>query len=258
MIHNLLDRAFLNHILLALRRLTDNFPLKKSDKDVYSIVSIIKDIKKHTYLLKRYNLFKAENIEYDIDLIKSQLSDFESANLSNGNFSYFIPGKLDVSSTLERHAILDILSGVANTGRSESDCIKQVVFDDLLKGINAKMNKIETYVNKKIAHASTPENGDSIDNDISIKLIVDSLHRLSNISNFVQCCILNLGISQFQFIQADETLKFKYIDLPLISNNAIELLDDKWTKCESEYLSNMFNFDKKYSSFNALINELIN
>jgi hypothetical protein len=260
MLYNLLDNSFIESTLLKIRRLTESYTLNSEsmdkNKDVYSIVSIINDMKDHSNLLIRKNLFEVENLEYDIELLRKKQSEYERNQLSMGNFGFFSPSEIDPSITIERHSDIDFLCNVRSDKRSEHDQISQKIFNALAKKITEKVVDINNYVNKRIAHAATPES--EVNKSVrafSIHEIVDTVIGLMKISNFIQHYILNEGTNMYRISLASDEILFKYIDQPLAKIENTSDLQNKWNECQSDFSKGDKIFVKQSNSITDFIDK---
>lgn len=235
MLHSLLYDCFFESTLVRIRRLADDKPLEspKGKYDVISLVSVINDIKEHLHLITREHLFQVEEIEYDYSILIKKQNDYNKAQIQTDKNFYFIPQEYDPDPSIERHSIIDILSNKNRDTRAASDTMDSKVFDKLIQGIKDRTEKVKNYVDKRIAHTAT-KNSQSLKTiaPTSISEIVDILKALANITNFINCAILNRG--EVAFLTTIDYTRLKYINEPLIDNEQVEQLIEKQRKDEKE------------------------
>jgi hypothetical protein len=129
----LFDKGFVFSQVMAIRRLTDP-GFWNPKKAVYSLPTIIKDMKDNLSLITRENYVCYDGISY---------------NMINKDISKYVK-------CVSRHKKFDKLAGIPTNNRSRQDKIKDNYFKNLLNGIK-KCEPIRTYANKFVAHASDPD-----------------------------------------------------------------------------------------------------
>lgn len=238
MLHGLLDTTFFESTLLRVRRLCDKNKLKSvsNDYDVYSLVSILNDMICNSSLLTRENIFAVEKIEYDVENVRKKEEEYIKEQSKNKKRGCFIPTEYDADLIFERHSKLDLLCETTSKDRSPNDNINEAIFKDLIKMVNLETMVIKDYVDKKIAHASTPESElkRSIKSS-SIFDIVNAVIKLMKIFNTIQYCILNKGTTLFKFAFESDDFLFEYFDEPLATIEYKSKLKSKWEECEIEF-----------------------
>lgn len=130
-VHQFVDSCFFQSHMLSLRRLVDGYPIESEDKrkDVYSLTSLLEDLKKYAPLKTRCSLFAVEGRAYDIESIKKKQDDFWAEKDSEGPVC--IPQDLDWKQIQERHEEIDALAGVSAGLRSPTDKVRECVLEFL-------------------------------------------------------------------------------------------------------------------------------
>jgi len=236
MLHILIDNLFFENTLLKIRNLTDSsYPLDsgkiENNKDVYSIISLLNDMKKHSKYMTRGNLFEVEDIEYDQSIINDKKKRFMQ---ENGKQMKFIPKECSALYNISRHKQIDKLCGNDISIRAKNNTINSDIFQKLIDGIKSKSTVIKTIVDQQIAHASTPIKDQNLFNSISIKKIVDIYIVIGIVSNFLQDFILNRGITLNQYSLTPHFDLFEYLDEPLIQTENLHKLTEKWNACQED------------------------
>lgn len=262
MLHNLLDRSFLEGSLLKIRRLTDNYSLysisksKKKNEDVYSLVSLLNDLIKHSEYLKRENFFIVENLEYDISKIEKRHDEFTKEQILKGSGFYWVPKECDSSPSIERHNSIDLLCNIGDRERSKTDEVESSIFDLFIKAINLKVEQVKLYVDKIIAHPSTPESRSKLNKEFSISDIVNIYITLANVANFIQLFILNKG-NTFNLFSPEPHFNFlEYLEEPFIQKENNSELFKKWKEYQDQYNKSDVFQSNDFKTSNDYLNKI--
>jgi len=206
LLHCLLDQCFFHSQLLAIRRLSDEYGLE-GKKGVFSLASLIEDMRENACLFNRGNMFAAEGLEYDVD-------------------------------SAERHIEIDELSGASAEKRSPGDTIRPQVFEGL-KGkvteVTETSIKIRTYVHTFLAHSATP-NSRAYKKADDIRIELGDLWRahesLCRTAEFLSGPILNAG--GHAYLARPQGDQFVYIDKPLVTPENVAQLREYWKAYEKQ------------------------
>lgn len=154
MVHNLIDICFAESQFSTIRRLVDTYPIDghPNNRDVYSLVSLLEDLKKHVYLLTRKNIFPPQ-IEYDEEKSREKLNEIMNSGFKGGALSL----KASPEFTQRNQERIDKLTGTNPRQRNPQNTVLPVLFDNLIKRVKEASQKIETYCNKFISHAATQQ-----------------------------------------------------------------------------------------------------
>ena len=74
MLHSFVDRCFRDSQLSALRRLIDKSPFS-GPKGVYSLRSLLEDMKSNCHYLSRRNLFRMQNLDPELEAVRERRRD---------------------------------------------------------------------------------------------------------------------------------------------------------------------------------------
>ncbi len=234
MLHRFMDRCFFDSQLLAIRRLTDSSPFD-GPKGVFSLISLLNDMKANTSLITRENLFSAEGLEYDYEAIQQRQLAYALEQSKTGKNAYSIPAELDSHSVRLRHEQIDTLSGVEAEQRAPNDTVRNEIFDCLIKKINDVSENIGLHVNKYIAHSATPESRE-YDNADDVKITLGHLwdvHKvICQVANFTDVYLLSR--TNHSFLPVPQYDHFEHIDKPLVSTGGVEVLSKAWHEFHKE------------------------
>jgi hypothetical protein len=95
LVHQLIDHSFFESQMLAIRRLTDTYPLTGDPRkrDVFSLTSLLQDMRNHAHLMTRANMFAAEGLQYDYEAVRhKQIEYFRAPPTGRGSW---VPPELD-------------------------------------------------------------------------------------------------------------------------------------------------------------------
>ncbi len=234
MIHRFMDRCFFDSQFLSIRRLADPAPID-GDRGVFSLLSLLNDMKINASLITRRNLFLVDNMEYDYEAAQQKEAVFMAEQLRAGASSYWLPPELDSHSIRLRHEYIDVLSGVDSGHRSPNDAIRVEVFDYLAKKIKDASEDIGLHVNKFIAHSASPESRDySNVDDVKITLgHVWGAHKvICQVANFIDVSMISRA--SHNFLPIPQFNYFKFIDKAIVSSDGVAALSKIWDEFQKE------------------------
>ncbi|MBF0572019.1 MAG: hypothetical protein HQL12_09150 [Candidatus Omnitrophica bacterium] len=233
-LHYFIDECFFDSQLLAVRRLTDGYPLD-GERGVFSLLSLLNDMKANASLMRRGNLFLVEGNEYDYEAIEHRALAYGLEQMKSGQRVIFTPPELDSHPMKLRHEQIDVLSGVKENQRTPNDCIREEIFDRLIKKIKSATNEIKVYVDKNIAHASTLEsrafyNAEQV--SITLGYLWEAHKIICQVVHFINAYILFDGSGGFLATPQYDHLEF--IDKSLVSKEGIDALGEVWQEFQKE------------------------
>lgn len=237
LMHELIDEGFFEGQELAIRRLTDNYPLTDDGRgrDVWSLTSLLDDMQKHAPLMTRANIFAAESLEYDFDLTRQRADEYREQKLREGEQAFFFPKELDWGAIRHRHEQIDFLAGVTAEHRSPHDAVRGVVMERLKEMVRAECSDVHIHINKFIAHAASPESRQKVNAD-KASITLSHLYRahtaICKTANFVDIYLLT-GTCH-QLLPTRHPGQFAYIDRPLVTKEGIATLSDVWDRYHLE------------------------
>lgn len=232
MMHRLIDKGFFESQLLAIRRLAQGGSLAEDqERDVYSISSLLEDMKAHVQLVTRANLFQAEGLPYDVDYLQVASCQTRVETAPPAYYSQ----ELDLRRLRERHAEVDSLTGVTPDRRSPDDTVSVRLLSCLNQKVLDAYADIRPYINKFLAHPATPESRGIVNAD-GIRITLDHLYQahegICKVANFIGRYLLTGGYTSFLAVpQYDQ---FAYIDRPLVTKEGIESLKRVWDEYDKE------------------------
>lgn len=205
---------FVKSLCLDLRKLTDEgvlvaSPTAKSDRSVYSLHSLLADIKDHRDKYTRRRLFIACKLEYDIDEINRRHWQFVRENFPNGG-TYSVPRELDDMPSKLTHKYWDKLSRCTPTSRGPGDLIAADHLDRLEEEVAAIRSEVEFVVNKHFAHAATPHSrmsAESKKENITLAELLELVIRAGRAVNSVSAL---LSSAVFPFLAYAQFDKWEY------------------------------------------------
>jgi hypothetical protein len=235
MLHYFINQSFFKTQLLAIRRLVDrdfNRVQRNKPHTVYSLYNLIEDIKKHSALLTRKNVFATCNLPYNYEKALA-----EYMNSIDHTKPYLVPQEIAHSEDLHRR--IDSAASIAAEKRSPDDLISI----NNLKQFEIRLNDIEElckYVDKYIAHSATSESRKNVPEEIEGALgKVLNAHRIicetaSYIGNRLLFCGFGSFLSGLHYGKFDQFDVFEYLDEPIASKETIEKLREFWQKYKME------------------------
>lgn len=236
MLHYFIDECFFDSQFLTIRRLTDPaYELRHPKKGIFSLLALLNDMRQNIALFTRENLFVAEGLEYDYDVIEKRAQEFSAEQLRNGNRVYWTPRDLDSWPLKLRHEAIDGLSGVSAEQRKPSDVVRIKVLDYLIKSLKDASIDINLYATRYIAHLATPQSREGYKADgasITLGHLWDAHKVICQVANFVDSHMLT-G-SGHSFLAVPQFNNFEFIEKPLVSNSNIEVLNRAWDDFSKE------------------------
>lgn len=203
MIHD----AFAVRQMMAVRRLLER-KAKDEKKQVYSVRTVLHEIKENRMLITRENYVCYDGTKYTYDPFHK---DWRAADTSE-----------------VRHLVFDSLSGKTSTNRTRSDLIESDLFDTLETRLE-KDRLLQTYINKYLAHGADPINRTRVDSRQQVTLLyLQKLYKLVIwASNTIGKMIDQLVLTEVATPNFDQ---FEGWDNPLIRNTDKVKLTRYWSK----------------------------
>jgi len=232
--HRLIDNCFFESQAVAIRRLMDTYPLE-GRKGVYSLAGLLDDMAAHAHLITREHVFAIEGLEYDYEAAKEAVVRHCRQRDPHGTSSFSLPARLDWGRIRELHEMLDRLAGVDPQARSKQDSVRPAVFAALKKKVADRCREVSDYVNKRLAHAATPESREDIDaGEVSITLghLWDAHEVICKVANFLDCYLLT-GTSH-SFLPVPQYNQFAYIDRPMVPTDQVNSMKAIWREYQQE------------------------
>lgn len=233
LLHGLLNQTFAASQAARIRRLMD--ARKPGEKNaVLSLTSLIADLGEHADILTRKAIFDAEGLPYNASPIKEQEANSKPGKIGTFGQAFAIPPEPSHLRE-ERHSELDRLCAVTANERQPTDKIRTEVFDDLKCFLDKACGPVEHYVNKYIAHAATPRSRECSKLELEhlrLDFLKDAESALCKVANFVAVFVLgDRLIGSLAWANNDH---FAYLDVPLVTNDQFDALQEEWDKYNVE------------------------
>lgn len=239
--HGLLNRTYFQSLLFAIRRVTDGYGLE-GDRGVYSLVSLLNDMKENRALLTRANILSARGLPYDwqatIEEERRFVHERDRELLANppeyfNLTAYQMPDEGGRSQDL--HILIDKLSGIPESERSPDDTVRKEIFDGLLVILRNATAKVEPYINKYLAHSATPKSRSTYEGELTpplVREVDDAVRTICQVAQTTSKMLID-GIV-YCFLPLPHGGYLEYIDRPLVSENQVQLLDEELKNYRSE------------------------
>src|SRR6266516_444236 len=162
-LHELVDEGYITIHAAAIRRLLVDKSPASGPKGVFSLYALVRDIGENAALFTRANVLAARSLDYDFQPVKSRA--FEASartDCANGRQAHFV-SREGWAEAEYWHIAMDKLCGVVPASRSPSDAPSTAKLEQLLKELKERGRNVMEYVNKYVAHASTPESRLSVE-----------------------------------------------------------------------------------------------
>jgi hypothetical protein len=236
MVHYFINQSFFKTQLLSIRKLIDkDFNRVQRNKlfTVYSLYNLIEDMKINKELVTRKNILDSSNLPYDYEEATNNFK--KETGYTTG--PYIVPQ--EIASSEDIHRRIDSIVGVGADKRRPDD----VVPAKLLEQFNDKLASIDDlckYVDKFIAHATTPENRKIIPDEIEGALgKVLNAHKIicktaSYLGNNLLFCGFGSVLSIPRYGPRDQFDLFEYLDEPIASKETLMKLREFWEKYRRE------------------------
>lgn len=234
LLHVFIDSCFFNSQMSNIRRLCDEYDLV-GKRGVFSLIALLRDMKKHCQLLTRRHLLMVENRYCDRAKLVRDREDWFRQKAAAKETSGFVPPELDLSGYDNRNTEIDELAGVSAKNRSDQDCVSPEIFDKMENRVVDACNLISEYVNKFIAHAASPESRQQVQADeakITLGHLRDAEKVLCQVANFVAIYLLTR--TTHMFLATPRYDLFRFIDRPLVTKDGIPSLQKVWDDFANE------------------------
>ena len=234
MVNELLDQSFAQSHMIAIRRLTDTGELA-GKKGVYSLGSLIRDIKSCRETLTRENVLKLECLPYDITELQAKEAAFRAEKLAEGTRAYHVPATLHTFPIKRRHQDLDRLCGVRSDARQTHDTIQEIVLNRLQQRLDDACNCLKIHVDKFIAHSATPGSREIVGANSAVLTyghLWEAHQVVCEVASFIN--IRLLGGASLHPLATAAFDQFQFIDRPLVSKENVGALRQAWKDLERQ------------------------
>ena len=227
LVHRLIVDGFVADQVLAVRRLTDGDPIQdtKKKRAVFSLISLLRDMKANVRWMTRARLFEALRLHHDTGLGQHELAGGQEN------------GQAEASSFIaeERNEQIDFLAEVIEKERSPDDTVRAEVFEHMELKVENSCKELNTYANKFLAHAADSEsrqdkNADKI--NVTLNHIYCAQEAICKVANFVGATLLD--VSNIAEIPTPQYNHLEYIDKPLVKKDNIPALYKVWEEYKEQ------------------------
>jgi hypothetical protein len=202
-------RSYLQSEASFIRRIMDSERSSLFGKfGVFSLRALLKDIKDRKADLTRDVYLQQKNFPYDYTEIIHKRTEYVNQQYRQGKISVQIPSEFFWEPIEDAHKLFDRLSRTSKNARSRNDIISDKVFTCLDKQLDNQKDIVQ-FVDKFIAHASTPESQQVEDIQgftLTLRKLWDAHQTVYEISKFLSNALT------FSFIRP----------MPLEGNNLYE------------------------------------
>lgn len=225
LLFELLKSGFWAGMLLAIRRLTDAHPLR-GKLGVVSLRSIARDVQlERVRLTRRVFVTQITGLLYCAEDADREWWNFLLASEKKAAWR---PKRLDSHAIRERHKQFDFLSGTTPCTRSESDLIRQEVFDRIESRLS-NLGAIADHATIHFAHASTDASraGRGLAS-FSPADAIEAMRQLSELGELIGRWFAGSGVGNV--LATPQFDQFEFLDRPLLPTSDASTLRIAWNE----------------------------
>lgn len=230
-IFEFLRRNYIDNQVSAIRRELDRYPLRGA-WGVYSLHSLVKEIKSYRKSISRIKYFELLDLTYDTQNAndRERLPKFITANRRSPEH---LTKTQDAALSAYMHEYFDNISRKSGDSRTPDDLISQNFFE-VIESLFNEIDYIGKYCDKHVAHSAIPESRDPADRYYSTihPLEIWSAHKKIFIIMNILSRLLTGGY--LQPISMSEEIFFKNWDEPLVKSKDISLLKTTFIQYREE------------------------
>ena len=230
-LHSFIDRNYFQAQSIMIRRIIDKGGSLTGERGVYSLKALIKDIKSYKTELTRKSYLELKNMPYNYEGIRRKEEEYILSQPPGKGF--FVPPEFNWQSIEEAHCVFDRLANVSRDNRNPNDQIDSNVFRKLNDRLSV-CTYVTKYVDKFIAHSSTPESR-SLQNyttiSITLRHIWDAHRVIFEAANFLSATLFSVD---HLALAIENPTFFKFWEKPLFENGEIDLIKNSFEKYRKE------------------------
>lgn len=235
MLHHYIDRTFWISQIAGVRKLVDENPLTPGsgkDKSVYSLISLIREMNSHhSVYFSRATMIAVENLEYDLELLRSKEDAHTRKMIGDGQFCFAVPRECDPAPSCDRHLAIDRLTHKNASTRTPDDMLPAELFDGLISKLKVATEPILTLANKHTFHAASETSRESDKNyEKGMVLTPAELREAHEVIcktfNFVANDLLNQG--EYDLLVERRIEDFKMFSLGHSIEGCEQILIERW------------------------------
>lgn len=230
-LHSFIDRNYFQTQTLTIRRLTSKSHKLSGKYGVYSIGALLKDIKNYKTELSRKSYLELKNMPYDYEEIQKREEEYILSQPAAKGL--FIPHELDWQAIEEAHSVFDRLAKVSRDKRNPNDQISNHFFSRLFERLYI-CNEITTYVDKFIAHSSTPESRliqNYTTTTITLRRLWDAHRAIFEVAYFLSAILFSVD---HLALAIENPTFFKFWEKPIIENGEFDLIKTSFENYRKE------------------------
>lgn len=220
--HQFLDRLFYESQAIIIRKILDKSNKIDGKKGIYSLYSLIYELRDYREELTREKYFSLRGMPYDIQATKFKRQEYLEVKSRKGEI-FQIPKELNVDNIETSHKNFDILSKSDKETRTYKDLISEETIEIIEKKLE-RLKSITTHVNKCIVHSATPESREAIEElDPTIRL--GETHKiLCSTTDFFMNVLFDI---KYEMLLLEPTELFLYWGIPNNGESDIDRLKKK-------------------------------
>lgn len=223
-LHSFINRNYFLSQMVVIRCLIDRYPLR-GRKGVFSIYALLDDIQKYRNELTRETFLGLNNLPYDENSVR--LKRWEFFNQQPNDQVFTIPREYDYEIIAETHQTFDRLSNTSAEIRQPDDIISDRLFVRLKEKL-AECKQITDFVDKFVAHSTTPESR-TLQNfkksEISLRKLWDAQRIIFEVAEFISLVLFSEGHMALAF---ELPAFFDYWDKPIFEDSDGNLVRKTW------------------------------
>ena len=165
LIHGLLDRTFVDAVLMGVRRLTGSRSssspesLDHPTRGTYSLIALLSDIQAHRHLVTRGNLLELDGLPLDADAVRREEVEWLRLHSQSAGEAQWVdvPLNLNARHVEGRHREIDWLCCTPRDKRSDADVIDPSRLSAFRTHVLNATEGIHKWADKYIAHIASPQ-----------------------------------------------------------------------------------------------------
>lgn len=165
LLHGLLDRTFVDAVLMGMRRLVGSRSTRNPDsledpkRGTYSLSALLSDLEVHHRLVSREHLLQLDGLPLDADDVRKAEGEFLHRNSSgSGNAEWVeIPPHLNWRPVERRHQEIDWLCCIQRESRRASDFLHSSRLSALRAHVHDATEGVHKWADKYTAHIASPQ-----------------------------------------------------------------------------------------------------
>jgi hypothetical protein len=232
-LHELIDEGYHTMHSAAVRRLLDKASVS-GPRGVYSLHGLIRDIRDHASVLTRANVLRARGLEYDYEPIKTRAREEAWKRTKAVGGATFV-SREGWAEAEYWHDRMDRMCAVTPLTRSAADSPSPSRFDKILDDLAIHVQNVTGFVDKYIAHASSPESRRSVTPErlaTSLATLWIAERTIVRAANFVSKYVVEgVNVPGVPVPQFDQ---FEYLDEPFAQPSALDAMRAAWAQHAQE------------------------